>query len=108
GQAVHAPVEVREFPGSTRERAAPEPRHKIELAVAARDVVAPPRAVDPDGAVDRQRAEVRGLYIDDPGADLDLRDVRGRDRAEVPRGARVRRRRARLRHMKISASREGR
>ena len=71
-----------ELPGPARERAASEKVVlRVERAVAGRRVVAWPRQVEGDGTA-RRRTEIGRLEIDDPRADLDRLEVRGRDRTE--------------------------
>src|SRR4029453_7992624 len=95
-----------ENPGPTREGAESDTGHKIEVTVAECDVVAGPGRVEDHVAVQRERHEISRPGIDDPRANLDRIEGRGRDRADVTGMAGPRR--ALLGHMDRSASREGR
>src|SRR5207248_2674367 len=100
---VRAPMEVRELPGPTRERAQSNTGRKIQMAMAEGEIVAGLRRVEDDVTVQRESTEISPLGVDDRRADLDRIDVRGLDRAEVTGLAPVRP--AVLRHMEFSASR---
>ena len=92
-------MEVGELPGPARERATAD--RGGECAVAERGVVSWSRQVEDHVTVQIPKTVHGG--IDDPRADLDCSEVRGRDRAERPIRAVVFR--ALLRHMESSASR---
>ena len=96
-------TEVGEFPGPARERHRSLTGRESENDVAERSVVAGAGRVERDVAVKHGRT--RRDSIDDLRADLDLLDVRGRDRTEATGEARVLP--AILCHMQSSASREG-
>src|SRR2546429_6821774 len=80
-------MEPGEPPRPARERAVPETGPKIECTMAERDVFARVWWVQDDVAVQRGRTSC--LLIHDPRADLDLLEVRGRDRAEITSQAQV-------------------
>ena len=79
--------EVGEFACAAFKRAQPAKRLKHEFAMAVRPVVAIPRKVEDNIAV--QRVRPFRLSINNPRAHLDRLHVRRRDRAEDPRLARI-------------------
>jgi hypothetical protein len=95
-------MEPGELPGPARERDHPAMGQTIEHDVAEREVTGP----DDEDDVTVHGGSASRLEIDDPRADRDRREVRGRDRAEGIGQARELR--ALLRHMEISMSRGGR
>src|SRR5450631_1973041 len=95
-------MEPGELPGPARERDHPAMGQTIEHDVAEREVA----GRDNEDDVTVHGGSTSRLQIDDPRADRDRREVRGRDRAEGIGHARVLR--ALLGHMEISASGGGR
>src|SRR5438874_8094923 len=85
GRDARLRMERRELPGSARQSDFAESGREIEPDVAERVVARP----DNQNDVTIERGRARGLEIDDSRADLDRLEVRGSDRAEGVRQARV-------------------
>src|SRR6202035_1135404 len=80
-------TEPAKLSGPVREGAQSEICRQIERATADRPVSVP--CVEDDVTVQQARRNTSRLVIEDMGADLDLREVRGRERAKGTSGARV-------------------
>src|SRR6266550_111012 len=98
-----AGLEPSELPGPARDGDHSLTTRKIEDDLAERDVVARARRVEGDVTV--QHGSTWCDCVDDPRADLDVLEVRGRDRAEATGEARVLR--ALLGHVESSAAQGG-
>src|SRR5512132_1718315 len=97
-------LEVGELPGPAKERDHAGQGRKIEHDMPERGVV--PRPVDHEVTVQHAGTRIAGCRgIDDPRAELDRVEVRGRDRAELTGVAEVVL--AVLRHMELSAPGRG-
>src|SRR5205823_13702580 len=94
-------MEPGELPGAARDSDHSLTARKIEDDMAERDAVARARRVEGDVTV--QHGGTRRDGIDDLRADLDVLEVRGRDRAKATSETRVLR--ALLRHVESSATR---